>query len=161
MGKLIFLGLTAFLTCVDIGIKSCAENSIKRGEEHEFADGKILVRKVYNKGMALNTLEDQPEVVKQVATGSAILLTIYQLFALFQKGQFIKKLGLSLMVAGAWGNVFDRWVRGYVIDYISFKTKWEKLTNVTFNLADGLIFDGSILVMLAAFLPGNRKGKGE
>ena len=92
--------------------------------------------------------------------GSAIaatILTIWQLFTLMCKKQRLRKWGLSLMTAGAWSNTFDRWFRGYVIDYVGFQTKWKKVTAITFNLADFLIGAGGVLVVLSAIFHKKRK----
>jgi len=159
MSKLIFLGLTLFLICVDLGIKGCVENNIKRGEEHIFARGKILVRKVYNKGFALNLKQDDPELVKKITAVAAIAVTIQLLSSLFRKGQGLRKVGLSLVVAGAWGNLVDRFLRGYVVDYIGFKCKCKKASDITFNFADFYIFFGSFLLLLAGLFCGCKKGK--
>lgn len=51
------------------------------------------------------------------------------------------------MTAGAWSNTFDRWIRGYVIDYVGFKTKWEKITRITYNLGDFFPAAGAVLMM--------------
>ena len=61
------------------------------------------------------------------------------------------------MTAGAWSNTFDRWVRGYVIDYLGVQTKWKKVTAITCNLAALLIGAGSILVMLSSLFGSKRK----
>ena len=38
------------------------------------------------------------------------------------------------MTAGAWSNTFDRWLRGYVIDYIGFENKNKKIEKITKTL---------------------------
>ena len=159
MSILIFLGLTLLLICVDLGIKGCVENNIKRGEEHKFVGGKILVRKVYNKGMALNLKQDDPELVKKITAVAAIVVTIQLLTTLFRKGRGLRKLGLTFVVAGAWGNLVDRYLRGYVVDYLGFKCKWKKCSEITFNFADFFIFFGSFLLILAGLFCGCKKGK--
>lgn len=159
MSILIFISITLFLTCVDIGIKSCVESNIKEGEELDFLDGKVQVRKVYNKGMAMSLFEDKPDFVKKTSAYATAFLTIYMLLTLLKKGNYIKKLGLSLLTAGALGNTFDRFVRGYVVDYIGIRTKFKKLSGLTFNAADVFIVGGMKLIILALLLPGRRKGK--
>ncbi len=68
------------------------------------------------------------------------ILLIGFLFYSLQKKHFIEASMLFLIVAGASSNLFDRFVYGYVIDYISvpFFT--------VFNLADALICIGVILI---------------
>ena len=75
-----------------------------------------------------------------------------------KKGSYLKKAGLSLGVAGAWSNTLDRWMRGYVVDYIGFQTSDEKLTKITYNLGDFFLAAGSILILLSEFLHNFKKG---
>jgi signal peptidase II len=51
-------------------------------------------------------------------------------------------VGTSLILAGALGNVIDRIVRGYVIDYIAIGRFWK------FNLADSAVTIGVITVFV-------------
>lgn len=92
------------------------------------------------------------------ATGVTSLLTAAQLVAFglviyyFLKtpaAQKITKIGLTLILAGAVGNLIDRLARGYVLDFIEWHIKqfyWP-----TFNVADSCITIGA-LVLAAAIL---------
>lgn len=147
MGILLLICVTIILALVDIVVKSSIENSLTTKEERYAFKEKIILRKVYNKGFSMNLLEDKPEVVKYTSAYTAVLLTIYQLFSLLQKKECpVKKIGLSLMSAGAWSNTFDRWVRGYVIDYIGVPSENKEVEKLTFNMADIFIVIGGILV---------------
>ena len=150
MGILVLIGMTLCLTLADIAMKSTIEGYMTCKEERTACKGKVILRKVYNKGFSFHLLETKQEIVKYGSAIVTMLLTIWQLITLLRKKQYLKKWGLSLMTAGAWSNTFDRWFRGYVIDYVGFQTKWKKLTRLTFNLADFLIGAGGLLVMLSA-----------
>lgn len=151
MGILVVISVTAVLAMLDITIKSCIENSITRKEEREAFDGKVRLRKVYNRGFGLNVLQDDPDTVKYVSSFATIILTITQLLHLmYKKGSKVKKVGLSLMTAGAWSNTFDRWLRGYVIDYIGFANQNKKIEKITWNLGDFFLIAGGILVSIAS-----------
>lgn len=155
---LFLMSVTLCLTLVDIAAKSLIEGSMRRGEERTIGKGKLVLRKVYNRGMCLNLFEKNPEFVKGASAAVTILLTIYQCVTLMRKKRALKKVGLSLMTAGAWSNTFDRWVRGYVIDFIGFKTKWKKITQITYNLGDFFIGAGAVLLVLSSiFRSGKRK----
>ena len=144
---LVLISVTACLAMLDITMKSVIEGYLKQGEERTAFGGKVVLRKVYNKGFCLNT-----------SAYAAVILTIYQLFTLLRKGRFGKKAGLSLLTAGAWSNTFDRWLRGYVIDYVGFETKKEKLTRLTYNLADFFIAAGVVLTAASGMTHGAVKG---
>lgn len=143
--------ITIILALADIVLKSVVEMSITKKEKRYALKNKVILRKVYNTGFCMNKLGDKPEVVKYVSVYNAILATIYQLKTLFRKRESLgKKIGLSFVTAGAWSNTFDRWLRGYVIDYISIPSEDEKVEKFTFNIADVLIALGGIFVAGAA-----------
>ena len=64
--------------------------------------------------------------------------------------------GLSLVLGGALGNVWDRLLRGAVVDFIDVhygSWHWP-----AFNVADSAITVGAALVILAAFRGGAEEG---
>ena len=66
------------------------------------------------------------------------------------KGRFLEKLALTLTLSGGISNVYDRLVRGYVVDY--FCVKWKALKRVVLNLGDVCIFVGAGLMLAAGLL---------
>ena len=158
MKNLFGAGATAFLTCLDMAVKSEVEKWPDE-EEKPFADSKkIVLRKVHNKGMCMSLLKEYPQFVKYTSLVMAAILTVWDILCLRKKGSYLKKAGLSLGVAGAGSNTLDRWMRGYVVDYIGFQTSDEKLTKITYNLGDFFLAAGSILILLSEFLHNFRKG---
>lgn len=66
-------------------------------------------------------------------------------------------VGFALIVAGALGNIVDRFVYGHVVDYILFHTQtW---SFAVFNLADSLITLGAGFVLLDELLATRRDKK--
>lgn len=65
----------------------------------------------------------------------------------FSNFEIPKKLGISFLIAGAMGNMFDRLFRGYVIDMIDFRTIWSFI----FNVADMYIHIG-VYILIAYYL---------
>ena len=53
-------------------------------------------------------------------------------------------LGFAMIVAGAVGNIVDRFIYGHVVDYVLFHT--ETWSFAVFNLADSLITMGAVVV---------------
>lgn len=142
------IGFIAILAAIDLTVKYLVEESV--GEEEEFAvfKGRILIRKVHNKGLAFNRLEKNPKAVRGLS-GFAFLAALCYSAAVFRKdGQHIKKAGLVLTLAGAVSNVYDRLVRKYVVDYFGFCSRWKRVQKITFNLGDMFIFIGSILLVI-------------
>ena len=92
------------------------------------------------------------------SSGVYLLLTLASLFALclviyyFVKApasEWILKVTLALIMAGALGNQLDRIFRGYVIDFLDFyigRTHWP-----SFNVADSCISIGAVLLIYLFF----------
>ena len=65
------------------------------------------------------------------------------------KGRKLEKLAMSLIIGGSLSNLYDRYVRGYVVDY--FSLRFGPLKEVVFNLGDISIFLGSGLHVFCSF----------
>jgi signal peptidase II len=92
----------------------------------------------------LNFLEDKAQIVKMISATLAGILLIIFAFVIPKKGNYLLKLGVSLLLGGALSNVYDRLTRGYVVDYFSFKF----LKKIVFNISDILIFIGSLFITI-------------
>lgn len=147
------VGILLVLPLVDLGIKYYVESHISSKEEIPLCKGRILLRHVHNQGMALNCLDRYPALVKWCSFAVVIPLGIYYGILLFRKENVLEKLSLSMVLGGAISNVYDRFVRKYVVDYIGFRSKWKKFSDVTFNLGDFGILAGALGIILSALLP--------
>lgn len=143
-------GLFVILVCFDMGIKQYIESTYKEREERETIIDKVVLRKVYNKGFILNALQEYPKVIKGVSAGAGAGIALYDIWLFIRKGRYLKKLGMVFLSAGAASNIYDRLIRGKVIDYIGIQSKIRFLSRLTANLAD-------LYVMLGAVLAGITK----
>ena len=138
----LFIGLITF----DMGIKSHIEDSFKKSDETDTKIPKLVLRRVHNKGFCLNAFDKYPGIIKSVSAGLCGIIGAYA-YPLFKKrGQWGKKLGITILGAGAFSNTFDRLVRGYVVDYFGIKCKNSKLSKITANVADVYILIGSVIL---------------
>jgi signal peptidase II len=71
-------------------------------------------------------------------------------------GQRLFSWALALILGGALGNVIDRLLHGYVVDFI--QVHWADRFFPSFNLADSAITLGAILLILDELLRV-RRGK--
>ena len=70
------------------------------------------------------------------------------------------RVALTMILAGAIGNMIDRFRLGYVIDMVHVNIGWFDFP--VFNLADALISVGAILLLaLSLFAPAASAGAGE
>ena len=138
---------TAGLFGADQILKAWTEHKLHKEDVRRTA-GPVVLRRVNNKGICLGLLSGQPEAVRilSLAASGAVSLS-YAAALIF--GRRIRKAGLCMAAAGAWSNTVDRFVRGYVVDYVGFDMKnHPKLAALTYNLGDFLIAAGGVLVSL-------------
>ena len=81
----------------------------------------------------------------------AIVAFVLYLWRRTAKDRWLAHLGYALIIAGAIGNLVDRFTYGHVIDYILFHT--ETWSFAVFNLADSFITVGAGCVILDEMLP--------
>lgn len=129
----------------DLWMKNQVEKKMKCGEEFPIQQGKLLIRRVHNKGMALNLGDKYPNVVKWLS----FIVTIYMCYLFGKKKNSLEKISLSFLIGGSISNLYDRIRRKYVVDYIGFRSKWKKFEKITFNIGDFSIFAGAIGVVLS------------
>ena len=77
-----------------------------------------------------------------------VCVAVFFLLTGRQKGKYMMKTGLALLLGGALSNTYDRLKRKYVVDYFSFGVKWKRLRNIVFNISDFCILAGTLLTVL-------------
>jgi signal peptidase II len=88
------------------------------------------------------------------ASLAALCLVVYY-FIKVPPGEKLMKFSLSLIMAGALGNLFDRIFRGYVIDFLDFHIKNHHFP--FFNVADSCITVGAFLLIFVFFFKKESK----
>lgn len=145
---------------MDQFIKYLVISNINIGSEKIIIDDFLKFIYIRNTGAAFGIL-----------SGNIIFLIFITLLLIFYIVNEMKKninnnlslLSFCLILSGAVGNLIDRVVRGYVVDYISF-TLFNKEMSV-FNLADTYITIGVILLIYIIIKEGrnervsSRKGR--
>lgn len=82
----------------------------------------------------------------------AIVVSVFLVLwiARLKPGEAILGLGLSLVLGGAIGNLLDRLIHGYVIDFI--QVYYQKWAFPDFNIADSAITIGAVFIILSLLL---------
>lgn len=143
--KIRWFPITAALAAADQAAKCYAENKLAKGEERAITD-KVVLRHVQNEGVCMSLLEDEPETARILAgAASGAVLGWHAFTVVTKKKRFWKKAGLSLMAAGSISNMFDRLVRGHVVDYVGFRLEDKHLEGITYNFADFFIAAGAVI----------------
>ena len=136
------------LIIVDQLIKILINNNIH--ESIELVNNFFSLTYVRNTGAAFSILEGNRFLFVIVAVSALYL--IYRLFIKDKKLNNINILIFSLLISGIIGNLIDRIVYGYVIDYFEFTLFNNNMP--IFNFADICIVIGAILFILNTILEG-------
>lgn len=137
------------LAALDLGVKSVVESQEDDTFPRELpkAKGLIKLHKNHNDGFPFGFMKEKPELVKGIPLMVISAMAGALAAMMPDKGKLGEKLGLSLVMGGALSNLYDRLVRGYVVDY--FTIEWKSLKKVVFNLGDMFVFLGSAVFVLA------------
>lgn len=131
----------------DLRIKNRIEETGTEKGEHR---GPIWIRKYHNKGAMLNLGQNRSRMVAAASLALSLVLTVVFVFSLGHRGSRTLRTGLAFLLGGAFSNTYDRLKRRYVVDYFSFRVKWEPLRKVVFNLSDFCIMIGALLTVLGS-----------
>ena len=104
---------------------------------------------VENRGAAFGILQGKKFFLTFV-TLIVILAMSFYLYKGYNKFSLITKIGLSLLIGGAIGNLLDRIIRNYVIDFISV-TFPNGYDFPVFNVADICVVVGTLFIIIAFF----------
>ena len=132
-----FILCTVLLFAADQVSKQLVVSRILPGHSVPFLGGYVSLAPIRNTGLVMGFLPDFSHFT--------ILITVLVLivFILSWLTKFRKRgnLGITFIIAGAAGNLWDRVLRGAVVDFIDV-TIWP-----IFNLADVLITVGVVLTV--------------
>jgi signal peptidase II len=100
---------------------------------------------VINTGAAFSVFSGQVEILRWVSLIVSLLLVIFIWYS--PRLSLLEQLGYGFILAGAVGNGIDRFLFGYVVDFLDFRL----INFPVFNLADVAINIGVILLLIASF----------
>ncbi len=112
----------------------------------------------FNTGAAFSFLADASGWQRWLFTGLALIVSsaiLVWLARLEDRKQRLLAFSLSLILAGALGNLIDRLRIGHVIDFVD--VHWKDVHFPAFNVADSAITVGAILMLLDAWFGGRRR----
>ncbi len=100
---------------------------------------------VINTGAAFSFFRGQVEILRWISLIVSLLLIIFIWYT--PRLTLLEQLGYGLILSGAIGNGIDRFLFGYVVDFLDFRL----INFPVFNLADVAINIGVLLLLIAAF----------
>ena len=106
---------------------------------------------VFNRGVAFGMFKQGSMFFILVALAAIVVIFVNLKFKSgFYKNNWLQKYSLLLILAGATGNLIDRLVFGYVIDFLDFRF-WP-----VFNIADSAITIGACILVFGMFKKSKR-----
>ena len=157
-----WLLVSIVIVVLDLWTKGIATDSLTLYRPVELTSW-LNMTLAHNYGAAFSFLSDAGGWQRWLFTGLASVVTVVLIVWLFrlQAREKLTAAALGLIIGGAVGNLIDRMMNGYVVDFIDvYYRDWHW---PAFNLADSAITGGVILLLLDALLqslPG-KKNKAE
>lgn len=136
--------ISIILLCIDQISKLLVVNLLTKNDSITIIKNFFYLTYINNDGAAFSIL-----VGKRIFLILIAVLAIVMLIRYIKKNNIQNKLELvsiSLIIGGSLGNLMDRVVRGYVIDFLDFKIF--NYNFPIFNLADTFIVIGVFLLLL-------------
>lgn len=151
---MIWLVLTALVVIIDQVTKYVADEFLSYARPVEILPVFDLML-VYNKGAAFSFLSEaggwQRWFFSVLSAGISVVLVVW-IYRL-QRHETWVAIGVALILGGALGNLYDRVVLGYVIDFVSLH--YRDYYFPAFNVADSAITAGAIMLIIdLLFLSG-------
>jgi signal peptidase II len=141
-----WLTIAAVIIVLDQITKMLILDHFQYGDSRYVTSFFNLVR-VHNTGAAFSFLADASGWQRWFFTGLGVVAAIFIVWLLRSHGgQKIFAWALTLILGGAVGNVIDRLLHGYVVDFIQVHAMGRYFPS--FNIADSAITLGAILLIL-------------
>ena len=148
---LLWYGLAAAIVAADQYTKGLASTMLEYARpEPVFSWLNMTLH--HNTGAAFSILDDAGGWQRYFFTivASVISVGLIVWLVLAPRDQRLLALSLALILGGALGNLWDRVVLGYVVDFIS--VHYQNRYFPTFNIADSAISVGAACMLLDSFL---------
>jgi signal peptidase II len=152
-GLVVWLGLAAIIILADQVTKTLIIGAMQLHESRPVTDWFAIVR-AHNPGAAFSFLADASGWQRWFFIGLGLAASAFIVWLMRSAPtQKLFCLSVSLIMGGALGNVIDRMIHGYVVDFLSFR--FEFLEPIfrggyfpSFNVADSAITLGAICLIV-------------
>ena len=137
---MVYFAVFLAIVALDIGTKLWAIDALKGAPSVRLWDGVFHLTYVENQGAAFGVFKDG-RVFFIVAT-ILVLVVIAIMARKYKAKSKILDFGLTIVAAGAVGNLLDRILRGFVVDFLDFCL----IDFPVFNVADIAVCTGAVFV---------------
>ena len=146
-----YIAVIAAIFGLELKVKNYIEDNSTEGTDKKKCSNMLIIRKHHNKGMFLNAGENRQKLVMVISVLLTIATTVIFVLTLGQTGHGLLKWGLTFFLGGAYSNTYDRMVRKYVVDYVSFNVPFKWLRRIIFNIGDFCIMIGALLSVIGYY----------
>ena len=115
---------------------------------YRYLGDRVSIITYRNKGAFLGKGSFAPVPVMIASVALTLILSAVFMVTLTKSGLKALKIGLGLLLGGAFSNSYDRIKKGYVVDYLVFDKAPGFLKNVVFNISDFAIIIGALISAL-------------
>ena len=143
------LWIAAFVVLLDQVAKALVRSAFALHESVVIIPGFFNLTRVHNTGAAFGMMDAAEFPLKTVVlalVGVAALIGLGVYAMRLPPEQQLARIGLSLILGGAAGNLIDRVTAGYVVDFVD--VYWRGWHFWAFNVADSAITCGVALMIL-------------
>jgi signal peptidase II len=153
--RLMPFGVALLVVLADRFSKMSIHRALRSFDSISVIPGWLRIVHTENPGAAFGFLaEGNPYLRSAVLVGISAVVLVFVASVLWGRGSsftgIVARLGLSLVLGGAAGNLYDRIVRGTVTDFIEvYHGTW---SFPAFNVADSAITAGAILLLMDVLL---------
>lgn len=143
----ILLLIISFLIILDQFVKGAIQTNFQLGESVPVIKGFFSLSYVQNTGIAFGIGSGSSEwfrVLMFIALPCLICIALFYFMIKEIKKNFWLPLAYALILAGAIGNLIDRFLLGYVVDMFHFY--WKSYHFHVFNIADSVITIGAVIL---------------
>lgn len=145
-GMLVWLGLALIIFLADQFTKVLVVGYYTLGDSTVVTSFFNLVR-AHNTGAAFSFLANAGGWQRWFFTGIGLVAAMFIVWMLkAHPGQKLFSFAMACILGGAIGNVVDRLVHGYVVDFLDFH--WAGWHYPSFNVADSAITIGAVCLIL-------------
>ncbi len=153
-GLLPWLGLALVMILADQFTKTLIIGWFQLGDSRPVIDGFFNLVRAHNKGAAFSFLHDAAGWQRWFFIALGLVASGFIVWMIrSHPTQKLFCFAVSLIMGGALGNVIDRLLHGYVVDFLQFRFSW--LQGIfhggyfpAFNIADSAITVGAVCLVL-------------
>jgi signal peptidase II len=143
--KLRFIILILSFITLDLVAKAFAENALIYGQSEQTMIPFIDLLLFYNSGIAFGIFNSDNSYGSYILLVVTIMISFYLIWMIVNETNTMKKYALSIITAGAFGNIIDRAIDNKVTDFLHLEIL--NFSFFIFNFADAFITIGAILLI--------------